>query len=161
MLFSFLSHSSSCHPPPLPHSCEWINAEGGSVGCMLLDTHRNVEKHMVTFRGSSILTFFSVSVVFLSSTLSRFLSLFSASSERDAGQSTLHSSFGKVSQPLPDQPRQPQPTPGMTSAHTGKPTHKHTHTQSTITFSDTKSILHSLCSQEKDKAMTEHRPTTS
>lgn len=46
MLFSFLSHSSSCHPPPLPHSCEWINAEGGSVGSMLLDTHRNVlEKH--------------------------------------------------------------------------------------------------------------------
>lgn len=100
------------------------------MGCMLLDTHRNVlEKHTVTFIGSSILTFFSVSVVSLSSTLSCSLSLFSASSERDAGQSALHSSFGKVSQPLPDQPGQPQPTPGMTSTHRETKTQTHTHSQ--------------------------------
>lgn len=46
VLFSFLSHSPTSHPPlpPLPHSCEWIDAEGGSVGGFL-DTHNTSTKH--------------------------------------------------------------------------------------------------------------------
>lgn len=64
--------------------------------------------------------------------------LFSSPSERDTGQSAVHSSLGKISQPLPSQPRQPQPTPGKTRIYTS------THTHTRITFSDNKSITDSF-----------------
>lgn len=49
-------------------------------------------------------------------------------SERDAGQSAFHPSLGEVSQPLSDQPGQPEPSPSKSrikKAETGCLAHAH------------------------------------
>ncbi len=121
LLLPLLSSASSA-------SFMWMDGSWGRKCGLLLDTQKynRSKKHTSTFIASSISMFLSVSVSTLSSILLHFSLWFSPSSERDTSQSAVHSSFGKISQPLPDQPRQPQPTPGKTRIH------KQTHTQTQI-----------------------------
>lgn len=59
VLSSFVPSSPSPLPAPLPHSCEWIDDEGGNVGCRcetLAQTHIASRKHALAFAGWSILT---------------------------------------------------------------------------------------------------------
>lgn len=89
-------------PPSSPRSCEWRNAEGRNVGCPFnVTVLKNIFKEIWLF--ASLLPIPTHALLLISS---------SPSSEWDAGQSAVDSSFRKISQPLSDQPREPQPTQG-------------------------------------------------
>lgn len=114
---------------------------------LLLDTNitvlENRHSHLRDHLFQYLLPFFCLFVFFLlvvplSSILLHF-SLSPPTSERDAGQSAVNPSFGKISQPLPNQSRQPQPTQGKNG--NAQP-HSEAHTSShPVAFSDSKSQI--------------------